>query len=396
MPMKFEVEHPTYEETGEVIRFDERDSVFSRETLSPESPEEKSYHGRHPELEKVDRRIREFIEKKMGEKGEVTLDTPLYGSVFGSVAPLGLPDSVDGEASQVRFGLSPKRMASRIKSVAQFLGADLVRIGPLRREWIYTHRGTRPFFKNYFSNPPLFEGMPEGYQGAEYGDTIELEHAHAISLGFRQNLKMVGTSPSSLSDFETGKVYAKSALVAVQLARYIRGLGYSARAHHLRNYCVLVVPVAIDAGMGELGRCGYVINRLLGANFRLSCVTTDMPLAQDKPVNLGIQRFCDACKKCAKNCPPGAIPQGDKVVVRGIRKWKIDEANCLLYWGRRDAACAICQTTCPWTKEPTLLHEVVSFIAATFPQFAPVILFFDDLLYGKKYKQKKIEGWGEG
>ena len=103
----------------------------------------------------------------------------------------------------------------------------------------------------------------------------------------------------------------------------------SARAHHVRNYCVLVVPVAVDAGLGELARSGHLLHKTCGLNLRLSCVTTDLPLAHDDPVDIGVQRFCDDCLKCARNCPVGAIPEGAKTEVRGIRKWQMDPEKCL-------------------------------------------------------------------
>ena len=115
-------------------------------------------------------------------------------------------------------------MSRRIKSVAMLLGATLVRITELNPAWVYSYRGVRPFFPDYRANPPLFTGVPDGYQGLMYGDPMEINHKFAISVGFPQDANLVKTGPSLLNDFETGRVYALSALVAVELARYIRAL----------------------------------------------------------------------------------------------------------------------------------------------------------------------------
>ncbi len=48
-----------------------------------------------------------------------------------------------------------------------------------------------------------------------------------------------------------------------------------------------------------------------------------LPMELDVPVDLGMQDFCRKCLKCAENCPAGAIPRGEPMVVRGVRKWKI-------------------------------------------------------------------------
>lgn len=395
--MAHEVDRPTYEVVGALERFDERDNVFAREALVAGSPEEREYHARHPELVEIDRRVAAFIQEKIDnppEEPEDPLSEPFYDATFGSVAPLAQPDAVDGPVSSYQVKVDPAEMAWRIKAIAKQLGAHLVRIGPLNPAWVYTHRGVRPFWGDYRANPPLFTGVPEAYQGLNYGDPVEMNHRYAISMTFSQNPRLIGTSPSLVSDFEIGRVYAASALAAVELGKYIRGLGYPARAHHLRNYGVLLVPVAVDAGLGELGRCGYVMTKELGANFRLVCVTTDLPLSMDKPVDLGVQDFCEKCLKCADNCPPRAIPSGEKVEVRGVKKWKVDAEKCLRYWGNQGAACAICQVVCPWSKPPTLFHRFAAEIATRVPGASRFMVKADDWVYGARYKAASLPDWG--
>ncbi len=393
--MSHEVERPTYDIIGPLARFDERDSLFARERLVPGSPLERAYHAMRPEHAEIDRRLARFIEQvdEPGESGD-QLNAALYRGSFGPVASLALPDIVDGPVAQRRVQVAPGLAARRVKAMARHLGAHEVRIGPLNPAWVYSHRGTPPFFDHYACNPPHFDGVPEGHGGLRWGDPIELPHTTAISMAFAQDRALLRTGGTPFSDFEVGRVYANSALVATQLAAYIRALGWSARAHHLRHYDVLVVAVAVDAGLGELGRCGYLINKRLGTNLRLVCVTTDMPLALDKPVDLGIQDFCRKCLKCATTCPPQAIPQGDKVVVRGVRKWKIDEVKCLLYWGHLGSACAICQTVCPWSKPPTVAHRVVSEIAVRVPAVRRLLVWADDVVYGREFRPALPPRWG--
>ena len=395
--MAHEVEQPTYEVVGALERFDERDTVFARDALVLGSPEERQYHQLHPELVEIDRRLRRFIEDKIDsppEEPKDPLNGALYDATFGSVAALGQPDSVDGPVNSFEVSVDPQQMASRVKAVATKLGATLVRIARLNPAWVYTHRGARPFFQDYRANPPLFSGVPEGYRDLRYGDPIEIGHRFVISMGFPQDFDLVRTGPSPLNDFETGRIYAQSALVAVELARYIRALGYPARAHHLRNYGVMMVPAAVDAGLGELARCGYLVTKELGANLRLVAVTTDLPLAVDRPVDLGVQDYCEKCLKCAENCPPRAIPFGDKTEVRGIMKWKVDEVKCLLYWGSQGAACGICQVVCPWSKPRTPFHRLVAEVATRVPWSRRLLTRADDLVYGARYKARPYPAWG--
>ncbi len=388
------MDRPTYEIVGELSRFDERNTVFSRERLAPGSPEERAYHAAHPELVEIDRRIATFIEVvSRPEAGASQVDAALYSATFDPIAGLALPDVVDGDVASTQVETDPAAMAARIKALARHLGADNVRIGPLNPAWVYSHRGTPPFFADYRPNLPHFGGLPEGYRDLRWGDPIEVPHRYAISMAFDQDRDLLRTGGTPFSDFEVGRVYALSALVATQLATYIRALGWPARAHHLRNYGVLVVPVAVDAGLGELGRCGYLMHPRLGANLRLACVTTDLPLALDSPVDLGAQDFCAKCLKCAVNCPSGAIPKGDKVVVRGVRKWQIDPVKCLLYWGHLGSACTICQTVCPWSRPPTLLHRIMARIAFRVPPARRFLIWADDLVYGARFRPASPPAW---
>ena len=385
---------PPYETVGQPSRFDERDSVFARERLVPGSPNELAYHTMHAELAAIDRRLARFIDTvDAPEASTDQLSAALYRATFGPVASLGLPDIVDGSVAERRVGIPSDDAAKRVKAIARLLGADDVGIGPLNPAWVYSHRGTPPFFDGYGPNLPHFEGVPEGYSGVEWGDPITLPHTTAVSMAFSQNRDLLRTGGTAYSDFEVGRVYANSALVATQVAAYIRALGWSARAHHLRHYDVLLVPAAVDAGLGEMGRCGYLIHKRLGANLRLACVTTAMPLSLDKPADLGIQDFCRKCLKCATTCPPRAIPQGEAVVVRGVRKWKLDETKCLLYWGHLGSACTICQTVCPWSKPPTLGHRLMAEIAQRVPAARRLLVRADDLFYGREFRPAPPPHW---
>ena len=101
------------------------------------------------------------------------------------------------------------------------------------------------------------------------------------------------------------------------MAAFIANLGYPATANHFSHYDALLVPLAVDAGLGELSRMGYLITKEFGPRVRLAAVTTDLPLVPDKPVDIGVRDFCSICKKCAVCCPSGSIPLGDPTEVNG-------------------------------------------------------------------------------
>ena len=109
-----------------------------------------------------------------------------------------------------------------------------------------------------------------------------------------------------------------------------------------------MIPAAIAAGLGELGKHGSMINRELGARLRLSAVTTDMPLVADAPYEFAINDYCSRCQACTNACPPGAISD-NKQLVRGVEKWYVDFDKCIPYFGET-LACGICLAICPWSR----------------------------------------------
>lgn len=70
---------------------------------------------------------------------------------------------------------------------------------------------------------------------------------------------------------------------------------------------LLLIPPAIAAGLGELGKHGSLISHRFGAGVRLAGVTTDMPLFPTRSDRFGADEFCASCQICANSCPPGAI-----------------------------------------------------------------------------------------
>ena len=332
-----EVAEPTYRRdvVGELPPFDERDCAFARRELQPGTARYEEYYAHHPEHKAFDDELRA---RPYLAAGEPPANAEMFRALFGSVLLLGDEATVEGQLqpeplpARRPLELPPAVATAKVKGFARLLGADLVGIGPLNQAFVYSHVGR------------TFYGQP-------WGEPIRLDHPYAISLGIRMNTAgLVRTGPAYPEILESGLAYARGAFMAVQLAAYIRGLGYRARAHHLRNYQILSVPVAVDGGLGELGRCGFLLTQEYGNCLRLATVTTDLPLVVDRPVDIGVQRFCERCVVCAKACPAGAIPSGPKEEVRGVRKWRLDAQKCYRYWHEVGSDCGICIAVCPWSR----------------------------------------------
>ncbi|MEM9487738.1 MAG: reductive dehalogenase domain-containing protein [Myxococcota bacterium] len=181
---------------------------------------------------------------------------------------------------------------------------------------------------------------------------FDMPFRHAIAVGIPMDRESMLHTPSERSVLEIISTYEKINAIAVELAEYIRDLGWPARA--ATNISpdasseVLHLPVALAAGLGQLGKHGSMITREHGSNIRLAVVLTDMPLAVDQPVDFGVDDFCASCRICEQNCPPKALFP-TKQMVRGVEKWYVNFDACVPYFVNADG-CGICIEVCPWSE----------------------------------------------
>jgi ferredoxin len=330
---------PKYEIVGDLERYNEADNAQARGALIPDSDLWKDYYKKHPDLEDLGRSFDKL--PPMGSVGPIQ-DQLMVASIFETISLLSKDEYVDGTPSPEKFKISPERATEKLKGFTRHLGADLVNIGPLNPAWIYSHVGRA------------------NYPGKEIGPEINLPHNSAIVAAIHLDLKLLHSAPGIGSNIEIIKTYLRLASIVVTLARYIRFLGYSARAHDVMNYQVIIPPIAIDAGLGELGRNGVLINEKYGNALKMAVVTTDLPLIYDKPVDIGVEEYCRGCNICGKYCPVGAIPlTQEKKVVRGVRKWKINDNACYRYWRTVGTDCGICMSVCPWSRPRHFPHNAV-------------------------------------
>ena len=165
--------------------------------------------------------------------------------------------------------------------------------------------------------------------------------------------------------------YARGTRSSYALANWIRSQGYNANPYPgpLAS-ALLLIPPAIAAGLGELGKHGSLISRRFGSGVRLAGVTTDMPLVATTPDRFGADEFCSTCQVCTNACPPGAIAE-QKQLVRGVERWYVDFDKCIPYFAEA-ASCGICIAECPWTR-PNIRPKLIATMARRLQQ-TPAIL----------------------
>jgi epoxyqueuosine reductase QueG len=174
-------------------------------------------------------------------------------------------------------------------------------------------------------------------------------YKYAICIGVPMNRAIMVEAPAPRAGTEVMRTYRRGAVAAVKLAGRIRAMGWPAKAFgETKTTDLLHIPVALRAGLGQLGKHGSMISREYGSNFRLVAVATDLPLAVDAPVDIGVDDLCLGCRRCTLDCPADAISD-KKLLVRGIEKWYVDFDKCAPYFAET-AGCAICIEACPWSE----------------------------------------------
>jgi reductive dehalogenase len=258
-----------------------------------------------------------------------------------------------------------------VKKAARLYGADMVGICKLDRRWIYK-KGFE-LIKRY-----------------EYEIDIPDEYQYVINIAVSMDYDYYRYAPTFSSGGSTGLGYSKMAFTTGLLAQFLRQLGY--RAIPSGNDTALSIPYAIQAGLGELGRNGFLLTPKLGPRVRLCKIFTDLPLICDEPVEFGATEFCDVCEKCAKHCPAQAIPYGPRTSSPinisnsgNALKWYIDAEKCFKFWAKNGCECGNCIRVCAFNKPDGKLHDVSRWFIERVPQLDTLFVKADDLFgYGKQ------------
>ena len=177
----------------------------------------------------------------------------------------------------------------------------------------------------------------------------ESDMPYVVMLGLAMDHAELATAPEHTSAMEVHRQYNRGTAAARALADFIRGRGFRAEGHGGPGAGPMqMVPAAIEAGFGELGKHGSIIHRELGSSFRLAAVLTDAPLVETPKDVFGADDFCLGCRICTDACPPDAIAP-ERRLVRGLTKWAVDFDRCLPYFAE-SYGCGICIAVCPWSK----------------------------------------------
>jgi len=354
------------------VQHDERETMFSRRELEPGSKRYQNYYTTHPEHHDPDKKWRQ-------KPGLLDPDSLFYHPVsfaaaeasFETIGQLG--PFIDGPVKKGQQKLSAKDLTHFIKKWMLKQGMADIGVTEMQPYHYYHTKG----------------------RGSAYNQAITPQHKYGIALTVEMDESMINAAPKGSAVMESAEKYLKSGVPAVQLATFLREMGYDAKAHIDGNYELICPLVARDAALGEIGRMGLLMTPGQGPRVRIAVVTTNAPLVLSKPASIAysMNEFCTYCKKCAAVCPGQAISFDERKVHDGVLRWKINSESCFTYWQTAGTDCGRCMAVCPYAHANNLLHNAVRSGIRYSKLFRRVAVILDDLFYGKRPGSKSMPHW---
>ncbi len=310
-------------------KVDGRTIMFARMSYEEGSEEYEDYYKTYPEHKENDDHLR--VQPNINGEGTATFNP--INSPFADAGFMMLDDLqklVDGPKKGIVVEESPETYTRKLMSFSSYIGAKVTGVAKMEAEHYYSMIG-RPL--------------------SDYGKVVDTDHPYGLVVGVEMDKDMINRAPQLEELFAVTKGYVDAAMIGLWMTYYIKSLGFEARAHIDGNYEVIATQVAEAAGLGETGRNGLLISPEYGQRLRFAVITTDMPLIEDKPLDLGMKRFCELCNKCSKSCPGQAISHlPPETMENGKQRWRIKHEECYKMWRRLGTDCGVCLSVCPFSQ----------------------------------------------
>ena len=390
------------------VRFNQRDHIGSQ-----------MFWDAHLERERDKLKVKQ---RELAEKGRVGFEAPAWGLDSAADSLLSImgfsKNQADSRATAWQTKVepaptgrpktSPKEASQIVRKAAQVFGADQVGFTELDRRWVYSRyfdEETKEDYPIKFSDEPGYEEYNQPSRLEDGTRVIPKEMKYVVVMLHEWGKDIDGTehAPSLLTEGLSTLAYARMAPTLWMMAEFIRGMGYNAIP--AANDTALSIPLAVDAGLGQLGRHGLLINPKVGARCRISKIFTDLPLEFGGVVDSGITEFCNACLKCVPKCGTKAITTGNRSFEAlnehnstGVLSWKVDAKKCMTFQNRVGTTCSTCVRMCAWTKPPRKIYAFPRFVIRNFRWrwLNKFWVWLDDRVGNGKFDKKVDDFWTVG
>ena len=312
-------------------RYDARHLIFSRLALKKDSPAYHDYYQLKPELKKEDDLLRgiDFRNKYRADETFKARYFPLTKQ--NHVLLEALHKQVDAQPLGKQLDL-PKTFAKNLKEIAKHYGACDVGIVTLQDRHYYD-------YAKALNTLTPENGAPSHIK----------RRRTAIVYAIEMDRESINRAPHYEELLETENAYLKMAFTGARLALYLKQLGYDTIFQSEAYYETPLVPLAYDAGLGEIGMSNHLVHPRYGDRIRLGAVLTDLPLSDDQPIDFGLQAFCKRCALCLMNCPSKSIKHQPRQVFNRPF-YHFSDRTCYAMWIRCGTDCGTCIQSCPFTQ----------------------------------------------
>ncbi len=315
-------------------RYDERHTLFSRIRLVKGTKEYSEFYTAHPHYQQKDDAIRQ-PEFHLNTRQDASFKTRVF-PMTEALNPLlkSLHKTVETHPVSDNKITVGDAFSNTIKALTKLYGAHDVGIIKLKEDHYYTHKG--------------FTGAMIGL--SHYGETITPNYTHAVVFLIPMNFDYLKRSPHYETMLASLTTYHQIAQVGAQLAMYIKSIGYQAAFMSDQYYLAPMVPLAYDAGLGQIGMSNHLVHPVYGNAIRLGAVFTTLKLKPDAPIDFGLDAFCKRCALCLMNCPMQSIkPQ--KRIVNQRPFYRFDDQSCFEMFVNIGTDCGICLQSCPYSTQ---------------------------------------------
>ncbi len=296
-----------------------------------------------------------------------------------------------------RYEGTPEENAQMMRAVLKFRGAAIVGFAELNertKSLIFTRERDGTAY--------AFEDVDEGYEVKREKRVIPNKAKWVISYAVPMSEELIRRMPTALAEGAVQIGYSYGRIVGSGVQEFLHTLGYQALG--AGDNSVGPNPGwAVMAGLSEMSRAHQnSISPELGTSNRMFKLITDMPLAPSGQVDFGVFRYCKTCKKCATECPSGALSMDTEPTWDtpgpwsnpGQKAFPYDAVECYRYWKEITTGCGICMARCVFAhKNNALIHQVVAPTVSMVPIFNGFLKNMDDVFgYGFEVDQ---ESWWE-
>jgi reductive dehalogenase len=324
----------------------------------------------------------------------VATDSMLHYTNAGTTKPAGYTYK---DLGLPRWSATPEENLRMVTAALRFWGAAEVGAHEI------TTNTQKIFYKSDDRGRPYrFADVPVGYSDDD--NACVIPNSVKTVLTWIVPMSRVGqyTGDSGfniLNKVSMGIGYSMGDIIQARIMAFIGHLGYQGLS---RSCGGMNVASGNLAGLGEHGRCDYLLNSQYGANVRYSdFMLTDLPMQYTKPIDQGMWKFCQTCIKCGQLCPSGAIPvAGDPTYEilnpqsngYGLKSYHVDYDLCHPYRGQPgsvvEGGCGICQSVCVFSKmEGASIHETVKAVVSSTSVLNSFFRNMDDFMGYGEFKQ---------